>query len=116
MAKASQATWGGRFSSGPADLMLRFSESVSFDQRLAPFDIAGSKAHSAMLAHAATQENIVRLRGFGYHLVEPASGSLACGESGAGRVTPTSLARRMNGRRSISGRTPWSSSTPLTWW
>jgi argininosuccinate lyase len=51
MAKKSQATWGGRFSSGPADLMLQFSESVSFDHRLAPFDIAGSKAHSAMLAH-----------------------------------------------------------------
>jgi len=51
MAKSSHATWGGRFSSGPADLMLRFSESVSFDERLAPFDIAGSKAHSAMLAH-----------------------------------------------------------------
>lgn len=51
MAKHSQATWGGRFSAGPADLMLRFSESVSFDHRLAPFDIAGSKAHSAMLAH-----------------------------------------------------------------
>jgi argininosuccinate lyase len=51
MAKSSQASWGGRFSSGPADLMLRFSESVSFDCRLAPFDIAGSKAHSAMLAH-----------------------------------------------------------------
>ncbi len=31
--------------------MLTFSESVSFDHRLAPFDIAGSKAHSAMLAH-----------------------------------------------------------------
>ncbi len=31
--------------------MLRFSESVSFDSRLAPFDIQGSKAHSAMLAH-----------------------------------------------------------------
>lgn len=31
--------------------MLRFSESVSFDARLAHFDIAGSKAHSAMLAH-----------------------------------------------------------------
>jgi len=51
MAKHSQATWGGRFSSGPAELMLRFSESVSLDARLAPFDIAGSKAHSAMLAH-----------------------------------------------------------------
>jgi argininosuccinate lyase len=30
--------------------MLRFSESVSVDRRLAPFDIAGSKAHAAMLA------------------------------------------------------------------
>lgn len=51
MAKKKQATWGGRFSAGPADLMLTFSESVSFDQRLAPFDVAGSKAHAAMLAH-----------------------------------------------------------------
>ncbi|RXK56614.1 argininosuccinate lyase [Oleiharenicola lentus] len=51
MAKQAQATWGGRFSAGPAGLMQRFSESVSFDHRLAPFDIAGSKAHSAMLAH-----------------------------------------------------------------
>ena len=31
--------------------MLRFSESVSFDRRLAGFDIRGSKAHAAMLAH-----------------------------------------------------------------
>src|SRR5688572_31717615 len=51
MAKSSQATWGGRFTAAPAELMLRFSESVSFDRRLAPFDIAGSKAHSAMLTH-----------------------------------------------------------------
>ncbi len=48
--KSSQATWGGRFTAAPAELMLQFSESVSFDHRLAPFDIAGSKAHSAMLA------------------------------------------------------------------
>lgn len=52
MAKpGKQATWGGRFSSGPAELMQRFSESVSFDARLAPFDVQGSKAHAAMLAH-----------------------------------------------------------------
>ena len=51
MAKPSHATWGGRFSAGPAELMLRFSESVSFDRRLAPFDIQGSQAHAAMLAH-----------------------------------------------------------------
>ena len=51
MAKHAQATWGGRFSQKPADLMLKFSESVSFDRRLARCDIAGSKAHAAMLAH-----------------------------------------------------------------
>ncbi len=51
MAKNKQATWGGRFEAGPAALMLKFSESASFDRRLAPFDIAGSMAHSAMLAH-----------------------------------------------------------------
>jgi len=51
MAKSSQLTWGGRFSADPAELMLRFSESVSLDRRLAPYDIAGSKAHAAMLAH-----------------------------------------------------------------
>ena len=52
MPKKAQATWGGRFKAAPAELMLRFSESVSFDRRLAPFDIAGSKAHAAMLARA----------------------------------------------------------------
>ncbi len=50
MAKKTQATWGGRFDAGPAALMMKFSESTSFDRRLAPFDIAGSKAHCAMLA------------------------------------------------------------------
>ncbi|HVU15646.1 MAG TPA: argininosuccinate lyase [Candidatus Didemnitutus sp.] len=50
MAKKTQATWGGRFTGKPAELMQRFSESVSFDRRLAPFDIAGSRAHAAMLA------------------------------------------------------------------
>jgi argininosuccinate lyase len=51
MAKHSQATWGGRFSAEPSALMLKFSESVSFDRRLALFDIQGSRAHAAMLAH-----------------------------------------------------------------
>ena len=50
MATKAQATWGGRFSEAPAALMLRFSESVSFDRRLAPFDLQGSRAHAAMLA------------------------------------------------------------------
>lgn len=50
MAKKQQVTWGGRFTTGPGALMQRFSESVSYDQRLALFDIAGSRAHAAMLA------------------------------------------------------------------
>ncbi|MCH2156206.1 MAG: argininosuccinate lyase [Opitutales bacterium] len=49
--KNKQATWGGRFSDGPAALMQKFSESVSFDRRLAPFDIQGSRAQAKMLAH-----------------------------------------------------------------
>ncbi len=50
MSGGTQATWGGRFSEGPAELMVRFSESVSFDRRLALFDIQGSQAHARMLA------------------------------------------------------------------
>jgi argininosuccinate lyase len=50
MANKIHATWGGRFSEQPSALMLKFSESVSFDRRLAPFDIQGSQAHAAMLA------------------------------------------------------------------
>jgi argininosuccinate lyase len=45
-----QATWGGRFRQPPSPLMAAFSESVSFDKELAPFDIAGSQAHAKMLA------------------------------------------------------------------
>ena len=36
-AKKEQASWGGRFSKGPSRLMLRFSESVSFDRLLAEY-------------------------------------------------------------------------------
>jgi len=46
------ALWGGRFSTATDKELTEFSESVSFDKRLYKFDIAGSKAHSAMLASA----------------------------------------------------------------
>ena len=80
MAKQTQATWGGRFATGPADLMLKFSESASFDRRLAPFDIAGSKAHCAMLAHVGlitAQEAKVILAGLDSVLAEIDSGRFA---------------------------------------
>ncbi len=42
--------WHGRFADGPADELLAFTESLSFDTRLAPDDLVGSRAHVAMLA------------------------------------------------------------------
>jgi len=48
----SQALWGGRFASGPAEAMAALSASTHFDWRLAPYDIAGSKAHARVLHKA----------------------------------------------------------------
>ena len=41
--------WGGRFAAGPAVIMEQINASIGFDQRLYRQDIAGSKAHAAML-------------------------------------------------------------------
>ncbi|MDN5632012.1 argininosuccinate lyase [Kocuria sp.] len=46
------ALWGGRFAGGPADALAALSKSTQFDWRLAPYDIAGSRAHARVL-HAA---------------------------------------------------------------
>jgi argininosuccinate lyase len=43
-------TWSGRFSEPVAELVKRYTASVSFDQKLASFDIQGSLAHAQMLA------------------------------------------------------------------
>lgn len=45
-----QQTWGGRFSSGPGELVREYTESVSYDRVMYAQDIAGSKAHAKMLA------------------------------------------------------------------
>nr|WP_281398632.1 argininosuccinate lyase [Saccharopolyspora gloriosae] len=44
--------WGGRFASGPAEAMAALSLSTHFDWRLAPYDIAGSRAHARVLHQA----------------------------------------------------------------
>ena len=41
--------WGGRFSAKPAELMQAINVSIGFDKRLAAQDLAGSRAHAAML-------------------------------------------------------------------
>ena len=44
--------WGGRFAGGPSDALAALSVSTHFDWRLAPYDIAGSRAHARVL-HSA---------------------------------------------------------------
>ncbi|WP_372613672.1 argininosuccinate lyase [Aquicoccus sp.] len=48
--KTSNAMWGGRFAAGPDAIMEAINASIGFDQRMAAQDIAGSRAHAAMLA------------------------------------------------------------------
>jgi argininosuccinate lyase len=50
MTKSSNQMWGGRFAAGPDAIMEAINASIGFDKRLAPQDIAGSRAHAAMLA------------------------------------------------------------------
>ncbi len=68
--EAGHSLWGGRFAAKPADLMRRINASIDVDRRLAPQDIAGSRAHAAMLARtgviapadeAAIQEGLTRI-------------------------------------------------------
>ncbi|WP_371396044.1 argininosuccinate lyase [Fretibacter rubidus] len=49
-ASVGQKMWGGRFSAEPGELMQAINVSIDFDCKLAAQDIAGSKAHSNMLA------------------------------------------------------------------
>jgi argininosuccinate lyase len=46
---AANSQWGGRFASGPTEIMRRINASIDFDKRLYAEDLAGSKAHCAML-------------------------------------------------------------------
>ena len=48
-AASTNSLWGGRFTSEPAEIMRRINTSIDFDKRLYAEDIAGSKAHCAML-------------------------------------------------------------------
>ena len=41
--------WGGRFASGPAEIMEEINASIGFDRRLYAQDIKASLAHAKML-------------------------------------------------------------------
>ncbi|RMI34630.1 argininosuccinate lyase [Streptomyces triticirhizae] len=70
--------WGGRFAHGPAEALERLSASVHFDWRLAPYDIAGSRAHARVLARAGLldeQELAAMLEGLDRLAADVADGS-----------------------------------------
>src|SRR5690606_25248321 len=49
--------WSARFSEPVSELVKRYTASVSFDQRMARFDIQGSLAHAEMLAASGVISN-----------------------------------------------------------
>ena len=60
----SNKMWGGRFETGPDLIMEEINASIDFDRKLAHQDIAGSKAHVAMLAEAGivSADDALRIR------------------------------------------------------
>ena len=45
----TNAAWGGRFETGPGSVMRRINSSIAVDRRMWREDLAGSRAHAAML-------------------------------------------------------------------
>ncbi len=49
--------------------------------------------NSQMFTHPATQENIAKLKDYGYQVIEPDSGRMACGDEGPGRLPEWDVVR-----------------------
>jgi argininosuccinate lyase len=47
---APNTAWGGRYAAGPSAVMTAINASIGFDRKMWRQDIAGSRAHAAMLA------------------------------------------------------------------
>jgi len=72
--------WGGRFSEDTNQLVLEYTASISFDQRLFPYDIRGSIAHARMLGQTgilAPHEARAIIDGLESLLAEYEAGKLA---------------------------------------
>jgi argininosuccinate lyase len=76
--------WGGRFSGGPAEALAALSRSTHFDWRLAPYDLAGSRAHARVLHRAGLLDDDVlaaMLDGLERLRADVESGAFAPGEA-----------------------------------
>src|SRR5207249_3010940 len=56
--------WHGRFEEGPSPELLAFSQSRTFDERLAADDITGSRAHVRVLFDRAVESGPAYLPGY----------------------------------------------------
>jgi len=78
------ALWGGRFADGPSLELAALSKSTHFDWRLAPYDLAGSKAHARVLHRAGllTDDDLTGLvEGLDALLAKVGSGEVEAAES-----------------------------------
>jgi argininosuccinate lyase len=70
--------WGGRFAGNASDALAALSKSTHFDWRLAPYDIAGSRAHARVLHRAGLLDDAgldAMLDGLGRLLTDVQSGA-----------------------------------------
>ncbi|MGL4745407.1 MAG: argininosuccinate lyase, partial [Dermatophilaceae bacterium] len=56
--RSGASLWGGRFAGGPAGVLVELSRSTQFDWRLAPYDLAGSRAHARVLHRAGLLDEV----------------------------------------------------------
>ncbi len=78
------ALWGGRFAGGPSPELAALSKSTHFDWRLAPYDLAGSRAHTRVLHRAGLLTDAQRdglLAGLDRLAAKVASGEVTAAES-----------------------------------
>jgi phosphopantothenoylcysteine decarboxylase/phosphopantothenate--cysteine ligase len=90
----SFARWGQALLIAPAtaNILAKMAAGLADDPLSTTFlafrgpVIAAPAMNTAMWEHPQTRENLAKLRARGVHIVEPASGTLACGEEGAGKL------------------------------
>ena len=44
--------------------------------------------NTGMWENPILQDNLLKLKGYGYHIIDPIIGRLACGDTGTGKITP----------------------------
>ena len=81
LAAPATANLIAKFAHGIADDLV----STTFLAMSCPVMVAPAM-NPNMFAHPAVQENIMKLKGWGIHIVEPDEGLAACGDQGKGRL------------------------------